>query len=52
METNEQYESRIDLAPLKEGVDKIKSEISKIIVGQEEMVELIITAILADGHIL
>ncbi len=52
MENNETFENRIDLSPLKEGVDKIKTEIGKVIVGQDEMVELIISAILSDGHIL
>lgn len=33
-------------------VEKIKSEIAKVIVGQEEMIELLIAAILADGHVL
>lgn len=46
------FENRVDLTALKEGVEKIKSEIGKVIVGQERMVDLILTAILADGHIL
>ena len=52
MEKESSYENRIDLSPLKEGVDKIKEEVSKVIVGQEEMIELILSAILSDGHIL
>ncbi|WP_305982361.1 AAA family ATPase [Roseivirga thermotolerans] len=52
MENQESFESRIDLAPLKTGVEKIREQIGKIIVGQQKMVDLIITAILADGHIL
>ncbi len=50
--TNESFENRIDLSQLKEGVEKIKAEVAKVIVGQEKMVDLILTAILADGHIL
>lgn len=52
MENQESFENRIDLAPLKEGVDRIREEIAKVIVGQKKMVDLILTAILADGHIL
>ena len=52
MENDSSYQSRIDLSPLKEGVDKIKEEVGKVIVGQDEMIELIISAILSDGHIL
>ncbi|MBI2489307.1 MAG: MoxR family ATPase [Planctomycetes bacterium] len=33
-------------------VGKIKKEVSKVIVGQEEMIESIIVALLSDGHIL
>jgi len=46
------FHSRIDLSSLTEQVKKIKEEIGKVIVGQEHMVELLITAILADGHVL
>ncbi len=52
MENQESFESRIDLGPLKEGVANIRAEIGKVIVGQEKMIDLILTAILADGHIL
>jgi MoxR-like ATPase len=33
-------------------LDKLKSEIGKVIVGQNQMIELLIAGILADGHIL
>ena len=46
------FQSRVDLTALNEQVKKIKDEIGKVIVGQEVMVELLITAILADGHVL
>src|SRR6187551_2880767 len=37
---------------LEEAVGRVKAEIGKVIVGQEEMIELLIAAILADGHVL
>lgn len=46
------FENRIDLSDLKQTVEKLKEEIGKIIVGQEKMVELLLVAILADGHVL
>ena len=49
---NHDFENRVDLSQLKAGVEKIKAEIGKVIVGQEMMVDLILIAILADGHIL
>jgi MoxR-like ATPase len=48
----ESFESRVNLTPLSKGVEKIRKEISKVIIGQKSMVDLMITAILADGHIL
>ncbi|MBS9766151.1 MAG: MoxR family ATPase [Flavobacteriaceae bacterium] len=51
MENNE-FTSRLDLTTLKQGVDKIKAEINKVIVGQEDMVEHLIVALLSGGHIL
>jgi MoxR-like ATPase len=40
------------LQELNHAVARIKAEIGKVIVGQEQMVDLLITAILADGHVL
>jgi MoxR-like ATPase len=45
-------EIQTDVLQLSEAVNKIKAEIGKVIVGQEEMIELLIAAILADGHVL
>ncbi|WP_411768052.1 AAA family ATPase [Winogradskyella sp. A3E31] len=46
------FKSRLDLKPLQESVSQIKNEIAKFIVGQEEMVELLIISILTNGHAL
>lgn len=46
------YQSRVDLTALNDAVVNIRTEIKKIIVGQDEMVKLILAAILADGHVL
>lgn len=53
-ETNENvnFQSRINLEPLKESVDKIRHELGKVIVGQHKMVDQLIVSILANGHIL
>lgn len=53
MEEQEQiFETRTDLSQLNEAVHSIRQQLKKIIVGQDEMVRLIITALLADGHVL
>ncbi|MFN0729492.1 AAA family ATPase [Polaribacter gochangensis] len=51
-EENHQFSSRIDLSKLKEAVDKIKEQLGKVIVGQDEFVELLLVSLLADGHVL
>ncbi len=46
------FQNRTDLSQLNEAVMKMRHEISKVIVGQDEMVKLIIAALLSDGHVL
>src|SRR5689334_22406314 len=46
------FQPRTDLSLLNQAVMSIRGEIKKIIVGQDEMVKLILAAILADGHVL
>ena len=46
------FDSRIPLEDLKESVESLKSQLSKIIVGQEDFVELLIVALLTNGHVL
>jgi MoxR-like ATPase len=46
------FEQRTDLADLQQAVDELKAEIGKVIVGQEQMIELLLAGMLADGHIL
>lgn len=52
MEEQQIFEQRTDLSQLNEAVQSVRQQIKKIIVGQDEMVKLIITALLADGHVL
>jgi MoxR-like ATPase len=46
------FEQRTDLGELQQAVAQLKAEIGKIIVGQDQMIELLLAGILADGHIL
>ena len=46
------FQQRTDLSLLSESVMAIRNEIKKVIVGQDEMIKLIIAALLADGHVL
>lgn len=44
--------SRTDLTLLHNSIEKVKTEIKKIIVGQDKTIELLLAAIFADGHVL
>lgn len=46
------FESRIDLAPLEQQVRAIREAVSRVIVGQQEMIDLMIAAFLMKGHVL
>jgi len=48
----ENFENRIDLTEFSNKVENLKTQIATIIVGQEGAVDLILTALLADGHVL
>jgi MoxR-like ATPase len=49
---NMTFESRIDLGDLHEAIGNIRTEIGKVVIGQQEMIDLLMVAILADGHVL
>jgi MoxR-like ATPase len=46
------FGERTDLTELSSSVDRIKAEIGKVIVGQAEIVEQLVAALLAGGHVL
>ncbi len=46
------FEQRLDLSALNHSVANIRSEMSKVIVGQFRMLDLLLIGLLCDGHIL
>lgn len=52
MITDEVFEKRIDLTGLSKAIEDIRKEISSVIVGQHQMVDLLVIGLLCDGHIL
>ena len=46
------FANRINLDELQESMAQIRAEIGSVIVGQQEMVELMLVALLAEGHVL
>ena len=49
---NVNFESRLNLQPLQENVQKVKAEIGKVIVGQSKMIDQLLVAVLSNGHVL
>ena len=49
---NQEFKSRIDLKKLNQAAEKLRTEIGKIVIGQKEMINQILIAILSDGHVL
>jgi MoxR-like ATPase len=57
METNTNqeplsFENRIDIQPILTKLEKVKSELAQVIVGQKKMIDLLLVSMLADGHVL
>ncbi len=46
------FQNRVDLSGLSKAVGDIKQELNKFIVGQDDMIRLLVTAVLSDGHVL
>lgn len=46
------FEQRTDLRAVNAAINAIKNQLSTLIVGQQEMADLLIAGLLADGHIL
>ena len=45
-----EFNPRVDLSKLQSAVAQIKEELGRVIIGQTEMIELLIVSILANGH--
>ena len=52
MEENIHFENRLDFSALNEKVAAVRAEMGKVVVGQRETADLLLTALLADGHVL
>jgi MoxR-like ATPase len=45
-----QFQNRLDLLALQENIMRIKDQLNKVLVGQHDMVDLLIVSLLANGH--
>ena len=46
------FNNRIPLDELQQAISKLKLQLNKVIIGQDNFIELLITALLANGHVL
>jgi len=46
------FENRLDLTELSNDMNAVREELRKVIVGQEQMIEYLLVAILANGHVI
>lgn len=43
---------RVDITPVRQTAERITNEISKVVIGQEKTIELLLTGLLVGGHVL
>ncbi|TDX84803.1 AAA family ATPase [Epilithonimonas xixisoli] len=47
-----EFQSRLDMKDLRNNLERVKAEIGKVIIGQENMIEHLLVALLSNGHVL
>ena len=52
MAVEKKFKSRLDFSKLKAKIDAIHEELGNVIIGQRELIDLILVAFLSNGHIL
>lgn len=50
--SEENFSSRLDLQAIKERIEQVRTEIGKVVIGQHQLVDLMLIALLSDGHVL
>lgn len=50
--SNEQFQQGVDVLPVQERAERVKEQIRQVIVGQEEMLDQMLVALLTGGHVL
>jgi MoxR-like ATPase len=52
MNETQTFETRLDLAGITSKVQQLKENVNKVIVGNEQAIDLILVSIISDGHVL
>jgi len=47
-----EFQSRLEMTDLRNNLERVKAEIGKVIIGQENMIEHLLVALLSNGHVL
>lgn len=47
-----EFNNRLDLSALQQAAEKIRSEVGKVLIGQQQMVDQFLIALLSNGHVL
>ena len=47
-----EFASRLDLGQLQSQLNQVRSQLKKVIVGQERMIDYLLVALLSNGHVL
>lgn len=47
-----EFQSRLDMTDLRNNLERVKTEIGKVIIGQDNMIEHLLVALLSNGHVL
>ena len=47
-----ELQSRLDMTDLRNNLERVKAEMGKVIIGQENMIEHLLVALLSNGHVL
>ena len=50
LDDNLAFTNRIDLSELQQGIEAIRAELHKVIIGQKNMIDMLIATVLSNGH--
>ncbi|MGB3467512.1 MAG: MoxR family ATPase [Cyclobacteriaceae bacterium] len=50
--SEENFNSRLDLQAIKERIEQVRTEIGRVVIGQHQLIDLMLVALLSDGHVL
>lgn len=52
MENETDFGTRIDFTELRDKMSAVREQVARVVIGQHDLIDLLLTAVLSDGHIL